>query len=654
VRWGGYPGPILTTHAISALGYGAPALANPKVTPTEGLAGQEFTFNVTCRIPDNTPPTAVKLLVAVSPGQEYGMTPVDAGDTNYMDGKDYEYDLALPLNAFGEISMCFRAYAGGTVSAETGFVPGPTIIDDEAPTLGNGGVDQQPIIQRNGSSVSLSGTATDAQGPLDKVEWRVAGGTWQSTTGRENWSFNYDSGAQDQDFITKDFEVRAYDMAGNVTHADDYWRQRVIWERRHPKIVDKFVTDMAQGVPSNSAPTVQTAKPANNGNPKLNETYIIALKVTNPNTADAYTFDFCWKELDVTYEPGNPPWALGMDSPDYCTAGPVTIGPGETKWVCTYWSHHWSWIKEKGVYDILCDMIFAYIPVAGDLYSGLSAIDFLCTCGFAVQETQWTTKRGEGMPESVCGGQYTAYATVEVPLEKKLWLVDSVTAGLAANVTTAAGMALGWCPAGWAMLITEGVLIGTSQVCYYTAWDPSPDFQKRVAIEPIELDVPEEFRDDPQVKNAETACRFAENIIAMKEAYIRGLGAEEGGKPELARQHYEDAVKYVKEAGIHAKALDRQVSDAAKTIGAATGEQEKLVNDFARSGELPEAEQAFLTKSFGLDNAALSSWGKFQSRIIPEVMKKPESGVAAMKLFIKTLPQIQKELQSRVTKLKGT
>ncbi len=642
----------LAAHTIQTVPYVTTSLTNPTVTPVQGPPGTQFTVDVTYLSWDNVAPSAVKVAVAALPGQMFTMQKKTPSDSSYGDGCVYTCVFPATLPA-AEHSVCFYAYQRGQEVFNTGMVPGPKVTDNVVPTIAGGGQQQPDMIVRRSGEVTLSGTASDPEGPIDKVEWRVAGGAWQETTGRENWSFNYDSGAQDQDFITKDFEVRAFDMAGNVTHSSDYWRQRVVWERRHPKIIDTFVTDMAQGIPSDSPPSVQAAKPGNNGNPKMNETYIIAFKVTNPNTTDAYTFDFCWKETAVTYEPAHPPWGLGMDPPGYCTGGPVTIGRGETKWVYTYWNHHWSWIKEKGVYDILCDMIFAYIPVAGELYSGLTALDTICTGGFAVKETKWTTRRAEGMPESVCGGDPIVSATIEVSTEKRLWLVDSVAAGLAAHLSTTAGMALGWCPAGWALLITEGVLIGTSHACYYTAWDPSPDFQKRASIVPIELEVPEEFRDDPEVKNAETACRFAENIIAMKEAYIRGLGAEEKGKIDLARQHYEDAANYVKQAGVHAKSIERQLNAAAKTIETATEEQRKLVDDFARSGELPESEQAFLKQSFGVDQKAISSWGDFQSRVVPKVMENPQSGVSAIKLFIKTLPQIEKELRNRTSKLKG-
>lgn len=84
---------------------------------------------------------------------------------------------------------------------------------------------------------TLSGEATDTESEISKVEWRVDGGSF-SQANLSGWladrkiaTFTFESSALDRDVIPHLFEVRAYDVAGNVNTTFASYSVYVIGDR---------------------------------------------------------------------------------------------------------------------------------------------------------------------------------------------------------------------------------------------------------------------------------------------------------------------------------------------------------------------------------------------------------------------------------------
>jgi len=63
------------------------------------------------------------------------------------------------------------------------------------------------------TSYDFSGTATDSDGTIDRVEWRINDGSWMIATGTDTWSFT----AQPLDENTNFIDVRSFDNEGAVS-----------------------------------------------------------------------------------------------------------------------------------------------------------------------------------------------------------------------------------------------------------------------------------------------------------------------------------------------------------------------------------------------------------------------------------------------------
>jgi hypothetical protein len=92
-------------------------LSRPSVTPRTGNPDDSYVFLISYSDPENTPPENVYVVVN---DKEHRLTPVDAADDNYTDGKDYTTKLKFGK---GTHVYFFRAETGdGTVNSPAGTI----------------------------------------------------------------------------------------------------------------------------------------------------------------------------------------------------------------------------------------------------------------------------------------------------------------------------------------------------------------------------------------------------------------------------------------------------------------------------------------------------------------------------------------------------
>jgi len=132
---------------------GAPGYVSDGVDPDSGVSGvTSFVFNVKYTDLNNDPPTEIEVWIDLDnngyddPAEMHAMTAVDAGDTNYADGKLYTY--ATTLSDTGGNIKKYRFYAsdgtddaGGTPTADSSlYVFSSSVGSGSAPVLDWDGV----------------------------------------------------------------------------------------------------------------------------------------------------------------------------------------------------------------------------------------------------------------------------------------------------------------------------------------------------------------------------------------------------------------------------------------------------------------------------------------------------------------------------------
>jgi predicted outer membrane repeat protein len=147
---------------------------NDGVNPNTGAAGSSFEFRVNYTDSDDDAPSSIQVWIDknddgdyLDSGEKTNMSEVDAGDTNFTDGK--LYSLSEILNYTGDGVLNYRFYAADGVSTATGQpTSNNTLIINTAPTLswlGTGnyisdGVD--PDSSSNGATFTFRSIYSDA------------------------------------------------------------------------------------------------------------------------------------------------------------------------------------------------------------------------------------------------------------------------------------------------------------------------------------------------------------------------------------------------------------------------------------------------------------------------------------------------------------
>lgn len=112
---------IKATNKVSG---SAPTLTAGGVDLTAGTPQTEFTFNVTYTDADNQPPFVIELVLD---GVVRKMQPVNPADTNYADGRIYQYKTKLPP---GQHSYSFHTTDTFTDAVSTGVQSGPEVNEE--------------------------------------------------------------------------------------------------------------------------------------------------------------------------------------------------------------------------------------------------------------------------------------------------------------------------------------------------------------------------------------------------------------------------------------------------------------------------------------------------------------------------------------------
>jgi len=164
------------------------------------------------------------------------------------DPKTGTYTFITSALAEGEHQVEIRAWDGaGNVTTEGNYATDSFTVDNTAPETNITALTPDPTEDH---TPSLSGTATDAISPIDRVEYRVDGGTWIEATFTPDVSDSKTGTYAFTTFTLTDGEhqvnVRAWDDAGNVITEGNYATDSFTVEKPESafeKIVGQDVSD---------------------------------------------------------------------------------------------------------------------------------------------------------------------------------------------------------------------------------------------------------------------------------------------------------------------------------------------------------------------------------------------------------------------------
>jgi subtilisin family serine protease len=125
-----------------------PVLSDGLVSPASGYVTTDFTYSVTYTDADNDPPASPTL--SIDGGGPIDMTEVDSGDTDYTDGKDYQYTTS---GLAKDITHTYQFAASDGVDDATGDTEshdGPTVQNSPPNMPGN------PSPANNATGISVN------------------------------------------------------------------------------------------------------------------------------------------------------------------------------------------------------------------------------------------------------------------------------------------------------------------------------------------------------------------------------------------------------------------------------------------------------------------------------------------------------------------
>ncbi len=131
------PGPAAPTLAWT----GEPNYESDGLDPDSGAHLNSFTFRVKYTDADNDPPWPIKVLIDVNDddfydvSEPFAMTEVDAGDTDYTDGKLYTFSVSLALAGDGALKYRFNASDGASAATGPPTSDNTFEVTNTAPTL---------------------------------------------------------------------------------------------------------------------------------------------------------------------------------------------------------------------------------------------------------------------------------------------------------------------------------------------------------------------------------------------------------------------------------------------------------------------------------------------------------------------------------------
>ena len=168
----------------------APVLSNPTVSPSKGGTSTTFTFQVTYTDADNDKPDLVKLKLkkVADPESEKTMTEVDSGDTDYTDGKLYQWQGQLSARSHKFYFIAFDwPYRSNIVGTNLGHNPDTNTIGSTKFT-----VYPSTAVTKGwnflATPVTLTSSTLSAVGVADNCDIILAWNPKAGTAGR--WDFS--------------------------------------------------------------------------------------------------------------------------------------------------------------------------------------------------------------------------------------------------------------------------------------------------------------------------------------------------------------------------------------------------------------------------------------------------------------------------------
>jgi hypothetical protein len=636
----GLPGPygaLLKTYIFDTIAYLNRTLSTT-VLPDPGPHGADFTFYAMYTSADGQAPGQVLLYLDQA---TYTMT----RDTAHP--QEMRYTHTLPLS-YGPHSYRCVARQGATDLAVSELRNRPIVTDPEPPQIA--GVTEP--LQTDQTSVSIEGTATDPASGLAAVEWSTNKQTWQATQGTAQWSLQVPTHCADQQKKESTVYVRARDNAGNVTAPADYFTRKIICDRRHPRVVDHFITDtsMFDDFPSG----IRGARAPDRGTPTMDDYYFICVKIENVSDAPQ-SIDFGWKDqgYSVVRRPqtgGGPNWYWdeNMDAPQTWGPVPIPLEGKETIWVNMPFKHRWDWIPPRSFGDFLYDLVTAYIPVINHYIDYVQFSQWGDTMHYFIPWALWETGP-RGTSANLSAGPPTVTVTIKVSAAKQAALYGSVSACVAGWTSTGAGMILVFLnpPAGAALLVAEAGFIALSHALYAAAYDPEPDYKHEVTLRPLQAEALARLEDleprDPLRRGAEAAVEAARSGQALFEAYTRYLGAVEAKDARWAKTHARAAEGFAKEASRQVRQTGELVKVATRTLAGAKPEERKLALEQAKSGELPPTEAEVL-RALGFSDKDLVEMARPHGEAMAALLDAPDVAGQMPQRLSKALEAFAREM----------
>jgi len=588
-RYGGGAGNVLlSTYTIHLVPAVERKFTTTTVDPDPGPHGATFTFWATYSSTDGQAPAKVVINLD---GQDHDMT----RDTT-KPGMVYKYSQALD---YGPHKYSCRALSGTTILATSEVRNAPTVTDPFPPQL-PGGQNQEPLVT-DVPTVTVSGTATDVGSGLDLVEWSTNKTQWTRATGTAQWSFSLQTGTADQQRKEITVYVRAKDKAGNVTPQEQWWTRKIICDRRHPRVVDTFITDVPWfgDLPSGVHPN----RPPDEGTPLMDHTYLVCVQIENPSDQPA-TIKWEWVDKEYTARRRDQVanaqfwWPDNMDGPQtWSLPADLPLEPGEKVWINMPFHHRWDWIPPQGFEDFLWALVTAYLPVVDAYVTYVQFTQWGETLHYFIPRVTRHTRPGTVSPNlSPVPPQIDV--VIEVSTPKQIALYSSISAGVAGWMSTACGFCLVWNPpAAATMFVAQAAFITTSSLLYAAAYDPDPNFRQAVKVQPFSCPELRQITGEADRKAAEAAIHMMEYTRAMYQAFARHLGAKAAGDQKWARQHALDAAAYARHAAEQAELTAPLMSQIETVLGQASQEQLATVRQQMSAGELPEIELAILKRA---------------------------------------------------------
>lgn len=630
-------GPLVSTYEIECVPPVVRKFSSTTVVPDPGPHGQTFTFWATYEASDNQAPTKVVINLD---GQDHDMT----RDTTKQ-GMVYKYSQALN---YGSHKYFCRAFSGTTELAVSEVRNAPTVTDPNPPQF-PGGQNQEPLVTDN-PTVAISGTATDPESGVALVEWSTNKTQWTRATGTTQWSFSLQTGTADQQRKEITVYVRGKDKAGNVTPEAQWWTRKIICDRRHPRVVDTFITDIAWfgDLPSG----VQPNRPPDEGPPLMDNAYFIAVQIENPSDQPV-TVRFGWTDKRYTVRRRDQVnnaqfwWEDNMDGPDSWGPMDIPLEPREKVWVNMVFKHRWDWIPPQTFGDFLWALVTAYIPFVDQYVTYIQFTQWGETMHYFIPSATWETRPSEVSP-NLFPVPPLLDVVIKVSVPKQIALYSSVSAGVAGWMSTACGFCTLWNPpAAAAMFIAQAAFIVTSSVLYAAAYDPDPNFKQAVKVQPFSCPELTKVTDETDRKAAEAAIHMMEYTRAMSQAFARCLGARAAGDKEWAHRHAQDAITYARKAAEQVELTKPLISRIQGVLEGASPEQLASVRQKLTQGELPDLEVAILRRA-GVTEEEIQRVGKGGARMADQLLKYPDVAEPCRERLVQHLKLFATALEEEV------